>query len=80
MQLKVESWNGGLALRIPDPMVTAARLQPESVVDIILQDGRLVVTPVRTMANRLNDLLAGVSDENIHEEVATGSAVGREAW
>ena len=44
MQMTLETWNGGLGLRIPDSLVTAARLRPESIVDIDVQDGRLVVT------------------------------------
>ena len=80
MQMTLEPWNGGLGLRIPDSLVTAARLRPESIVDIDVQDGRLVVTSLKSTSSRLNDLLAQVTDENLHEEVATGPAVGREAW
>ena len=80
MQAKLETWNGGLGLRIPDPMATATWLKPESLVDIVVQNGRLVVTPINTMANRLNELLDQVTDENLHEEVDTGAAVGREVW
>ena len=80
MQMTLETWNGGLGLRIPDSLVTAARLRPESIVDIDVQDGRLVVTSLNSTSSRLNDLLAQVTDENLHEEFATGPAVGREAW
>ena len=80
MQMTLETWNGGLGLRIPDSVVTAARLRPESLVDIDVQDGRLVVTSLNSTSSRLNDLLAQVTDENLHEEFATGPAVGREAW
>ncbi|MFM9962966.1 MAG: hypothetical protein ACKV2Q_17295 [Planctomycetaceae bacterium] len=80
MQMTLESWNGGLGLRIPDPLVTAAKLGVESIVDIVVQDGRLVVTPVNSAANRLNELLAQVTEENLHKEFETGPAVGREVW
>ena len=80
MQAKLEPWNGGLGLRIPDPLATATSLKSESVVDIVVQNGRLVVTPINAMASRLNELLDQVTDENLHEEVDTGSAVGREVW
>ncbi len=80
MQMTLEPWNGGLGLRIPDSLVTAARLRPESIVDIDVQDGRLVVTSRNSTSSRLNDLLAQVTEDNLHEEFATGPAVGREAW
>ena len=80
MQMTLESWNGGLGLRIPDLLVAAAKLGVKSIVDIVVQDGRLVVTPVNSSANRLTELLAQVTDENLHEEFDTGPVIGREAW
>ena len=58
----------------------AAKLGVKSIVDIVVQDGRLVVTPVNSSANRLTELLAQVTDENLHEEFDTGPVIGREAW
>ena len=34
----------------------------------------------RQVSNALDTLLSGVTAENIHDEVPTGSAVGGEAW
>lgn len=80
MKATLEWWNGSLGLRIPDPLATAAQLKPQAIVDVVVQDGRLVVTSVSSPASRLNELLAQVTNENLHEEFETGPAVGREAW
>lgn len=80
MQMILEWWNGALGLRIPDPLAAAAHLKPHAMVDVVVQNGQLVVTPMSSLANRLNDLLAQVTDENLHEEIESGPAVGREAW
>jgi antitoxin MazE len=36
--------------------------------------------PVRRRKYTLRELLARVTDENLHGEIDTGSSVGREAW
>jgi antitoxin component of MazEF toxin-antitoxin module len=36
--------------------------------------------PVRRRKYTLDELLAGVTDQNLHGEIQTGSSVGAEAW
>ncbi|MBI2854823.1 MAG: hypothetical protein HYX87_07900 [Chloroflexi bacterium] len=48
--------------------------------EISLVDGKLVVTPEKRPVPTLKQLLAKVTEENLHHEVETGSAVGNEAW
>jgi antitoxin MazE len=48
-------------------------------------DGRLSILPLRRMptagpAADLDDLLGRITPENVHGEVSTGEAVGRESW
>ena len=52
---------------------------------ILETDGQLLVLPLsRTstpeLTAELNDLLDRVTPENLHSEVSTGEAVGRESW
>lgn len=42
--------------------------------------GNLVITPASPRPFTLEQLLKGITDENIHEEVTTGPALGNEAW
>jgi len=39
-----------------------------------------VITPLPVPSVTLEHLLAGITEENMHEEVDTGPSVGREAW
>jgi antitoxin MazE len=55
-------------------------MEEGAVVELSVSDGNLVITPVRPHRFRLDDLLAGVTDANLHGEVETGAPVGREAW
>lgn len=80
MEAKVQKWGHSLALRIPSAFAKHARIQPGSRVDVSEVKGKLVITPLEDAEPTLELLLAGITPENIHHEVATGKAVGNEAW
>jgi antitoxin MazE len=80
MQTKIQKWGNSLALRIPRSFALDARLKQDSVVEISLVDGRLVIKPVVPVAYRLDKLMAQVKPENIHHEVEVGKTVGKEVW
>lgn len=80
MLAKVQKWGNSLALRIPKAFAVDAQIDSDSLVEISLVEGTIVITPVPDTEWTLDELLAGVSDDNIHGEVDTGAAVGVEAW
>jgi antitoxin MazE len=80
MLTHIQKWGNSLALRIPQSVAREIGLSQDSSVEISLVDGKLVIAPVIKRKLTLAKLLAQVTDENIHHEVDTGSAVGREAW
>ena len=55
-------------------------MEEGSAVDISLDNGHLVIRPVRSTKYQLTELLSKVTDDNVHEEISTGDAVGREIW
>lgn len=80
MRARVQRWGNSLALRIPKPIAEMSALEEGTDVDLSLDEGRLVVTPVRRRKYTLDELLAQVTDENLHGEIDTGPSVGNEAW
>ena len=80
METRVQKWGNSLAVRIPKLYASEIGIDARSPVQIELVDGRLVVTPISEPAPSLEELLAQITDANIHREVETGPAVGREAW
>ena len=80
MKTTVQKWGNSLAVRIPKVVAADAKLAQYSLVELSLEDGRLVVTPVARPAQSLNELLTRITDENIHSDVDWGPAVGKEAW
>lgn len=80
MLTHVQKWGNSLALRIPQSVAREIGLSQNSAVEVSLVDGKLVIAPVVKRKITLERLLAQVTDENIHAEIDTGSAVGRELW
>ncbi len=80
MTTRVQKWGNSLALRIPKPLAIEAGLKDDSPVELSLQEGKLIIAPVIKSSVSLDDLLAKVTKKNLHGEVDTGPALGREVW
>lgn len=80
MQTKIRKWGNSLAVRIPKPFVKETHLAYGTSVDLSVDDGKIVIAPQSAPEYRLEELLKGVTKQNLHAEVATGAAVGREVW
>jgi antitoxin MazE len=80
METTVQKWGNSLAVRIPKAFAEEAGVLAGSSVDISVADGQIVVRRLRQPKATLDELLGAVTPENIHAEVDTGPAVGREAW
>ena len=78
MRTRIQRWGNSLAVRIPKPFAAEAGLEQQSEVDVAVVDGALVITP--STAPALDELLARVTDENLHGEIDFGSPLGREVW
>ncbi len=80
MRTRVQKWGNSLAVRIPKAFANESQIEQDSLVEITLVGGKLVVTPVVEPALTLDQLLAGVTEQNLHGEVDTGPPVGQEIW
>ena len=80
MQTRIQRWGNSLALRIPKAFAMETKIDQDTLVDVSMVDGNIVVSPVRQTGFELEQLLAGVTEENLHQEWQTGSPIGREVW
>lgn len=80
MQTKIQKWGNSLAVRIPKAFVKEARVAYGTTVDLFVDEGNIIIAPHAEPEYRLEDLLGGVTKQNLHAEVATGDVVGREVW
>ncbi len=80
MRTRVQRWGNSLALRIPKSFASETALDNGSEVELTLEEGRLVITPLAESPFSLDELLAGITPENLHGETDTGPGVGAETW
>ena len=80
MQTKVKKWGNSLALRIPKLFASDANLKLNEMVDISIDQGSIIITPIGEKEYLLEKLLKGVSKSNLHGEFDTGAPVGKEIW
>ena len=78
MRVTVKKWGNSASVRIPAAIMDAAQLHLDAVVDVREEDGRIVIEPVRPSEYSLEQLLAGITSENLHGEADLGPAVGKE--
>ena len=77
MQTVVQKWGNSLGLRIPSLWAKDNNVKCGSKIEVIVEKGKMVILPQK---KSLDDMLAMVTPENIHSEVLTGNAVGKEEW
>jgi antitoxin MazE len=80
VETRVRRWGNSLALRIPKPLAAEVGLDDDSPVQLSLAEGKLIVSPLHQIEYSLEQLLAQVTEKNVHNEVETGPAVGSEVW
>jgi antitoxin MazE len=80
METKVKKWGNSLALRIPKPLALEIGIDEDSPVELSLVDGALIIAPIHQKDITLEQLLSEVTEDNVHDEVDTGPAVGNETW
>mgnify|MGYP000364080329 CR=1 FL=1 len=78
MRSVVQKWGNSLAVRVPKAFALALALGPDSPVELVVEDGRLVVSPAPRWT--LAELVAGITEDNRHDAVDTGPPRGGEEW
>ena len=80
MRAIIQKWGNSLAVRIPKPLAEQAHITQGSLVEIKLVGDVLQIKPVAPQQYTLAALLEGITEENLHDEVDTGQAQGKEVW
>jgi len=80
MVATVAKWGNSLAVRIPQHILKEMQLTEGTEVDLVVVDGNLVIKPRSQKRYSLEELVAGITPENLHSEVDSGVAMGNEAW
>ena len=80
METRIGKWGNSLALRIPQSVADRVGITLNAAVELAPRGEELIVSLLQRPGTELEDLLACVTEENLHGEVETGASVGGEAW
>ncbi len=80
MKAQIQKWGNSLAVRIPKSFADEVGLAAETVIELTIHEGQLLLTPVQPATYSLDDLLAKITDANRHDEVDSSAAIGNEVW
>jgi len=80
MVSRIQKWGNSLAVRIPKAFADEMKVAENASIQMMMREGALLITPVEEPKWNLEELLGGVTEENIHGEWETGPASGKETW
>ena len=80
MKMQIRKWGNSLAIRIPRALAVESQIEQGAEVNVTVFEGKLAITPVTKKSYNLEELVAGITEENRHSEVDTGPAQGDEVW
>lgn len=75
---KITRWGNSLGIRIPKALADEIGLRDGDLVDVFAERGEIVLRPARAPRYRIEDLVAAITDENLHPLIDVGPPVGRE--
>jgi antitoxin MazE len=78
METKIQKWGNSLAIRLPKAFANQIRIENGSEVNIQIDDGKIIVIPLKRNEIILEEFLSKIDETNIHDEINFGKAVGRE--
>jgi antitoxin MazE len=78
MRVTIRKWGNSASVRIPASVMESAKVALDQQVDVREERGRIVIEPVRAPAFDAKTLIAGITDENRHNEIDFGGPLGNE--
>jgi antitoxin MazE len=84
MIVEFRRWGNSLAVRIPKAVADALKISDGKRAEMKVENGTLVLCPIAKPSRKpryeLDDLLAGMTKDNVPQEVDWGPSRGNEAW
>jgi len=80
MKTRIQRLGEGLALLIPPEAASQPAFADNAEVEVTFEHGMLVARPIGLRRYTVEELLEGVTEDQLHPETNTGPSVGNEAW
>jgi antitoxin MazE len=79
MRVQIQKWGNSLAVRIPKSFAVETNIHQGSTVEVSIEEDSIVLRPSDDVLT-LDDMLADISEENLHTEIYFGKRRGNEIW
>jgi len=66
MKVQIQKWGNSLALRIPKSFAIESNVSRGSTVEVSMDNGNIIVKPVKESKYTLEELLEGIAAEEHH--------------
>jgi antitoxin MazE len=76
----VKKWGNSYGIRISQSLLAQLNLQAGGEIEILLENGRLIISPIKSTPYSLDELLSKITPDNLHDEMDFGNSVGKEVW
>lgn len=84
MKVAFQKWGNSLALRVPKLIAQEIGATDGKTAEMSVRDGKLVIEVTKPKRRKrrytLDELVAGITPENRHQELDWGPPVGNEVW
>jgi antitoxin MazE len=80
MEVVIKKWGNSPALRLSASLMKEAQLALDQKVTVKVLRGKIIIEPTTRKEYKLEELVAGITPDNVHEESDFGKPVGKEIW
>ena len=82
MMTKIQKWGNSQGLRLPKHLLEDARLSIGDDVNVMINNGLIVIAPVRSIRGKLSleELVSRIPKDYKAEEIDWGEPAGGEVW
>lgn len=84
MKVTFQKWGNSLALRVPKAVADQIGARDGRAAEMTVTNGKLVIEVAlpkrRKRRYALDELVAGITPDNRHDEIDWGPTVGNEVW
>lgn len=78
MIISLKKWGNSASIRIPSIILESLNLKLDDPLEIKEEGGRIIIEPVKSNEFKLEDLLSGITQDNLHHRIDFGTPVGKE--
>jgi antitoxin MazE len=79
VESSIKKWGNSPAVRLPAAALKAAGYRVDDRLKLTVEPGRIVLEPAVAVGYDLAELVDAITPDNLHAELSTGPARGREA-